>query len=884
MWRVRSGIRVIAVIALFVLSAQAQTVDESLLKNLSFRSIGPAVMGGRIDDVAAVESNPSVMYVGAASGGLWKTVNNGTTWQAVFDNEGTASIGDVAVAPSNPEIVWVGAGEPNNRQSSSYGDGVYKSTDGGQTWQHMGLRDSHHVGRIVIDPKDPNIVYVAALGHLWGPNRERGLYKTTDGGRNWTNVLSINEDTGVVDVAMDSGNSSILYAAAYQRRRTAWGFNGGGPNNALYKTTDAGRTWKKLTSGLPSGIVGRIGLDVYRKNPAVVYATVEHREGGIFRSDDRGETWRKVNNLNPRPMYYSQIRIDPTNDNRIYVLGAPFYVSYDGAKTFVDPVTGRAGPNNAMSRSYDFGVHGDHHALWINPANPEHLVLGGDGGLYFSYDGSRNWDKVNNIPIAQYYAVGIDMQKPYNIYGGLQDNHSWGGPSATRHLLGIFNSDWFQTDFGDGMYARVDPTDPATAYVESQGGSIYRVNTKTGDRKNIRPAPKAGEPPYRFNWTAPIEISPHNSRTVYLAGNRVFKSTDRGETWTAGPDLTRNENRDQLPIMGIMPGPDMLSRNDGVSSWGTITSFAESPARAGILWAGTDDGNLQVSRDGGATWTNVVDRVQGLPKSSPVSRVEPSRHDPGTAYVSFDRHQYDDFSPYVYMTTDYGQTWKSIATGLAEVGWVNVVKEHPKNANLLVAGSETGLFVSFNRGGRWMRLKNNLPTVPVDDIVFHPRDNDLILGTHGRSIYIMDDVEALSGITEEVLKSDVYIFKPRPATIHQFWKDESYSAQRFFTGPNPPHGAILNYYLRSAAAGDVKLTITDSEGRTVRELAGTKDAGINRVVWDMRHAGPAGLPTARGPYAVSGTYTVRLSAGGREVSTTVQLEPDPLMTNSATEQ
>lgn len=869
---------IVALVLFFAWKADAQTINESLFKNLRFRSIGPAVMGGRIDDVAVVESNPAIMYVGSASGGLWKTTNNGTTWEAVFDDGGVGSVGDVAVAPSNPDVVWIGTGEPNNRQSSTYGDGVYKSIDAGKSWQHMGLRDSQNVGRIVIDPKDSNVVYIAALGHLWGPNKERGVFKTTDGGRTWTNVLFINEDTGVSDIAMDSANSEILYAAAYQRRRTAWGFNGGGPGGGLYKSVDAGKTWKKLAGGLPTGTIGRIGLEVYRKNPAVVYATVEHRDGGIFRTDDRGETWRKVTNQNPRPMYYSQIRIDPANENRIYVLGTSLLVSNDGARTFVDPATGRQGQNNSFSPTYDIGVHGDNHAMWIDPANSDHVILGSDGGLYFSYDGSRTWDKINNMPLGQYYSVGVDMQKPYYIYGGLQDVHSWGGPSATHHQIGILNSDWSQMDFGDGMYARVDPTDPATAYVESQGGSVNRVNTKTGDRKSIRPFPPPGEAPYRFNWTAPIEISPFNSRTIYIAGNRVFKSTDRGDTWTAiSPDLTKAEDRSKFPIMGMLPAQDMLSRNDGVSAWGTITTFAESTVTAGVLWAGTDDGNLQVSRNSGAAWTNVVDKIPGLPKNSWVSRVEPSHRDAGTAYVSFDRHQADDFNPYVYMTTDYGQTWKSISTGIAEVGWVNVVKEHPKNPNVLIAGTETGVFVSVDRGGNWARLKNNLPTVPVDDIAIHPRENDIILGTHGRSIYVMDDIAALSGLTDQVLRSDAHIFETRPAMVHLLWKQESYSAHRVFAGENPPFGAILNYYLRTAATGDVKLTIAGADGKTIRELPGTKDAGINRVVWDLRYAGPEGVAGGRGPFVAPGTYTVKLSAGGRETSTTLQVESDPQM-------
>jgi photosystem II stability/assembly factor-like uncharacterized protein len=870
------ALRVLGVVLFGALALEAQPLDSSLLNGLEWRAIGPAVMGGRIDDVAVVEARPSVIYVGSASGGLWKTVNRGTTWQPIFDDQPVSSIGDIALAPSNPEIVWVGTGEPNNRQSSSFGNGVYRSSDGGRSWQHRGLADTHHIGRVVVDPKDPDTVFVAALGHLWGPNRERGVFKTTDGGRTWANVLFIDEDTGVSDLAMDPADAQVLYAAAYQRRRTAWGFNGGGVHGGIHKTTDGGKTWKKLSAGLPSGRIGRIGLDVYRKNPAIVYAIVEHREGGIFRSDDRGLSWTKLSSLNPRPMYYSQIRVDPTNDQRVYVLGAPFYVSNDGGRTFADPVSGRPGANTAMTPRYDVGVHGDHHALWINPADPEHLVLGGDGGLYFSYDGSRSWDKVNNLPLAQFYAIGFDMQKPYFIYGGLQDTHSFGGPSATRHHIGILNSDWFQIDFGDGMYARVDPSDASTVYIESQNGNLVRLHPATGDRKNIKPHPKPGEPPYRFNWTAPIEISPHDPRTIYLGGNRVFRSNDRGETWTASVDLTKAEDRDKFEIMSELPSRDWLSRHDGVAAWGTITSLVESPVRAGVLWAGTDDGNIQLSRDAGTTWTNLASRVPGLPSGAWVSRVEASRRDAASAYVSFDRHWWDDFKPYIYLTTDFGQTWKPITKGLDPVGWVNVVKEHPRNADLLFAGTETGLYVSIDRGAHWTRFRGNLPTVPVDDVAIHPRDNDVILGTHGRGIYVLDDVAALSDLRPDVLARDLHLFVPRSATLMQLRKDESYSAQRVFAGPNPPRGALLSYHLRQPA-GDLKLSVLGDDGKLVRELSGPKEAGIHRIVWDLRHAGPRGVAAARGPFVLPGRYTVKLAAGGREATAGLVVEADPLM-------
>ncbi|MCA1583414.1 MAG: hypothetical protein LC791_01115 [Acidobacteria bacterium] len=859
----------------------AQHLEARALEQMEWRAIGPAVMGGRIDDVATNERDPSTIYIGAASGGVWKSTNAGTTWQPIFDDQPVASIGDIALAPSSPEMVWVGTGEPNNRQSSTFGEGVFKSTDGGRTWSHMGLRDSHHIGRILIDPVNPDIVFVAALGRLWGPNKERGVFKTTDGGRTWTNTKFVDEDTGFVDLVMDPSNPQVLFAAAYQRRRTAWGFNGGGPGSGIYKTTDGGRSWKKLDKGLPAGVTGRIGLAVWRKDPRVVFATVEHAAGGIFRSNDSGESWRKVNDFNPRPMYYSKIHIDPTNDRRIYVLGASMFVSDDGGESFADPKTGRAGANQSMSATYDVGVHGDHHALWINPANPKHLLLGNDGGLYASYDGSITWDKINNIPLGQFYGVGVDMETPYNIYGGLQDTHSWGGPSATRHQIGIINGDWFQTNFGDGMYAQVDPTDADTIYTESQGGNLVRFHRRTGDRKSIKPHPPAGEPPYRFNWTAPIVVSRRDPRTIYLGGNRVFKSPDRGETWVASADLTRAEDRNTRPIMGVLPSPAMLSRHDGVSAWGTITTLSESPVNADVLWAGTDDGLVQMSRDGSATWTNHTDRIPG-PKGR-ISRVEASHHQEGTAYVALDRHEDDDFAPYLFVTRDFGQTWTTLSGGLPKTGWINVVREHPRNARVLFVGTETGLFVSLDGGDHWTRFTRGFPTVPVDDLVVHPRDNDLVVGTHGRSIYVLDDLSPLSGMTSAVADASVHLFEPRPAIIRQLWKHESYGAQRQFIGPNPPQGAIINYHLKTDGPGDVTLAVRDSAGALVRELKGSAQAGINRVVWDLRAAAPEGVTGGRGPFVLPGQYQVRLTAGASEQSASLQVDADPALPVSEAE-
>jgi photosystem II stability/assembly factor-like uncharacterized protein len=874
-------------------AAKAQPSYESAIKNLRWREIGPAIMGGRIDDFAVVESDPSIVYAATASGGLWKTTNAGTTWEPIFDNEAVSTIGDVTVAPSDPNIVWVGTGEPNNRQSSSWGNGVYRSTDGGKTWQHLGLAETHHIGRIVVHPRNPNVAYVAAVGRLWGPSRERGVYKTTDGGRTWTNVLFINEDTGVVDIAMDHVSPDTLYAAAYQRRRTVFGFNGGGPHGGLYKTIDGGATWKKLTNGLPSaekGDIGRIGVNVYRGNPDIVYALVEHAEGGTFRSDDRGETWTKMSSTNPRPMYYSKIHIDPNNDLRIWVLGAQMFYSEDGGRNF---------RTNRVQR-----IHGDYHAFWINPANSNHMMVGSDGGIHWSWDAGRTWDFVNTIALGQFYEVGFDFRDPYNICGGLQDNGSWCGPSRTLWQTGATNDEWFRVGGGDGFYVQIDPTDPNIVYSESQDGNLSRRDLRAHESKSIRPIEKEGEARYRFQWNSPIVISAHDPKTIYYGGNFLFKSPDRGDTWTKiSPDLTTGVDRDTLPIMG-KSDRTILSRHDGVQQWPTITTISESAVNAGVLWVGTDDGNLQVTRDGGKSWTNVAGNVPGVPKGTYVSRVQASRHAEGSAYVTFDGHRMNDFGIYVFATTDFGKTWRDISKGLPRNnGVANVIREHHRNADLLFVGTEYGAFASFDRGASWVPLKMNLPTVPVDDIAIHPRENDLIFGTHGRAIWVLDDIAPLEQLNSTTLAADLFLFDPRPATAWRLYAHKGNTGHKLFTAENPPYGALLNFYLKSdlGERQQVRLTIQDKQGRTVRELTCGRPrpaeepppagpgggfgggflaalaaqrcearAGINRTNWDLRYApsiqpqelqqlglGFGGAAAARGPMVEPGEYVVK---------------------------
>ena len=853
--------------------AVGDTVDTAaLIKDFTARPLGPATMGGRITDIAVVETKPATMYVASASGGLWKTTNNGGTWTPVFDHQSTISIGDVAVAPSDPNIVWVGTGEANARNSVSWGDGLYKSTDGGQTWANMGLKDSHHIGRIVIHPKDPDILYVAALGHFWGPNQERGLYKTSDGGKTWMCSKFLSEDCGFVDVVMSPEDPDTLLAAAYAVRRNA--FSVGDPVamqfsqlGGIYKTTDGGTTWTKLTNGLPDRPTGRIGLDICRQNPKVVQAVIQTDKtalgtvagqgtksgndpstGGIFRSEDGGESWKKVNDLCPRPFYFGQIRIDPNEDQRVYVCGIQFFVSTDGGKNF---------RSDAGLR-----VHPDFHACWIDPRDSNHLILGCDGGVYFSYDRSSTWEHVDNLPLAQFYGVAVDMRKPYWVYGGLQDNGSWGGPSATHKSGGIANHEWLRLFGGDGFHAQVDPIDSSTVYVEMQYGGLTRVNLATGETKNIRPTAalppptptetKSGAAP-RYNWCSPILLSAHNPRTVYYAGSRVYKSVDRGDHWqTLSPDLTRG-----LP--------------------GTISVLAESQLYASQLWAGTDDGKIHFSDDGGVTWRDVTEKLTvspevsgagetaGTPPARTISRIEPSHFDERTVYVTIDRHRNDDYRPYVFKSTNRGETWKDITSNLPSNGSVHVIREDRKNRNLLFVGTEFGLFVSLDVGEHWEQLKGGLPTVAVYDCVIHPRDQDLVIATHGRGMYVVN-IAPLQQLTGDVLRAKAALFDPPPAMAHAVLSYQSGPAPRRFAAPNPPYGATISYYLGERLEQTAKVTILDALGKELQELVGKDEPGIHHVQWDLRPrltASPAGGRRGNiGAPVPPGDYVVKLTAGG----------------------
>ncbi len=859
-----------------------------LLSELRLRSIGPAVTGGRIDDVEAVPGHPATVYVATATGGLWKTTNGGVTWRPLFDAQPVSTFGDVALAPSDANVVWVGTGEQNNRQSTSWGDGVYRSSDGGKTWTHAGLEGTRHIGRIVVDPNDPEVAFVAALGNLWKPSAERGVYRTRDGGRTWTKVLYVDTLTGAVDLAIDPRDGRTVYAATYQRLRRTWGYNGGGPGSGIWKTTDGGEHWTRLSNGLPEDPLGRIGLAISAQEPRVLVARIEHAtRSGVYRSEDGGETWTRASELNPRPSYYGGIWIDPTDAQRIYVLSTDAYMSEDGGRSFHELPT---------APTYDVGVHSDHHALWIDPGNSEHLFLAGDGGLYESWDRGATYRKLNNFAIAQIYSVGADDEDPYNVYIGLQDNHSWMGPSATRRWAGIINDDWKEIGFGDGMYQVVDPTSNRYVYSNSQDGSYTRVDARTGDILDIAPRAPDGGPGYRFEWTSPSMVDRFDAATVYVAGNRLFISHDRGGSWQPTEDLTKQIDRDTLTLMGVRGSQPMLSKNDGTESYGEITTMDQSPVERGVLWVGTDDGNIQLSRDGGRTWNEVGRNIPRagtrLTRTTYISRVTASAAAPGVAYAALDAHRDGDFRPYVFRTTDFGRTWTSIAAGLPDDGSVNEIVEHPDNPALLFTGTEHALFVSLDTGAHWQRLGANLPTTLYDDLLIHPSANDLIVATHGRSVWILDDVAPLAEWTGDVATEKAHLFSIRPATLFQYWKNTSYRGQADWAGENPAYGAIVSYYL-AEPAGQAKLVIRDTAGTVVRTLEAAGEAGIiHRVAWDLRHDLPFDMPAQeasaalprpaqplelRGPLVSPGTYRVTLEANGLTRTQTVEVRPDPLM-------
>jgi photosystem II stability/assembly factor-like uncharacterized protein len=873
--------------------AAAASAPAGPFDSLHFRQIGPAAMSGRIADIAVYEANTNIFYVGAAHGGVWKTTNNGTTFEPQMQDHGLMSIGDIAVSQSNPDLVYVGTGEPNNRQTTSWGDGVYKSTDGGKTYTNIGLRTSRHIGRIVIDPRNNDTVFVAAQGSIFGPGGERGVYKTTDGGRTWKQVLKVDDDTGANDLAMDATNNKILYATTYQRRRNACCMNGGGPGSGIWKSTDGGETWTRLKgNGIPDGPLGRIAIDVNRKRPNVLYALVEGpsagRGGGgggggeeapgaagggqggrggaqplntqptgLYRSDDAGATWRKVNNANPRPMYFSQVRIDPNDPDIVVFGGVDLQTTFDGGKTV-----------NTASASK---IHSDHHAIWIDPNNSNHMMIGNDGGIAVSWDASKTWNFVPNLPVGLFYHVSVDNSTPYNVCGGMQDNYDWCGPSQVRGAAGIANYQWTTVQGGDGFVVLQDPTDFRIVYSESQDGNMTRVDRITGETMSIRPVAAPGEPPLRWNWDTPIIHSPHDPKVIYVAANKVFRSPDKGLSFVAiSPDLTTNANREDIVTMGVKGSEVNISKNDGIQAWPTIVSLAESAKRPGLLYVGTDDGLVQGSRDAGKTWTNLTDKLPGAPKGGWVSEVVPSRFEEGTVYVTFDAHRQNDMETYIYVSNDFGQTFRSANANLkGEV--VKTLTEDQRNPDVLYLGTETGLFLSIDRAKSWQRLRANLPTVRVDEITLHPRDNAMILATHGRALWILDHLEPIQEYAAaQSTTNDAKLFSMPPSSMfrrpardrnYEFWGDQA------FFGENPPQAAVISW-LNKKQVGDVKLRITDAAGREMREfsgpvLANSKKAGMQSACWDLRVTPiPAPAPAA-GRGARGGRAGEEQAAGGR---------------------
>jgi len=855
--------------------------DSDSLGNLSARAIGPAVMGGRIAAIDAYGGDKVTVYVGAASGGVWKSENGGLTFKAVFD-EYAQSIGAVRIDPTNPKIVWIGTGEPWVRNSVSVGAGVYKTTDGGDNWQLMGLADTERISRIVVNPKDTNIVYVCALGHLWNSNAERGVFRTKDGGKTWKKVFFVNEDTGCADLASDPQDPDLLYAGMWQARRYPWKFTSGGPGSGLFRSTDGGETWKPIRKGLPEGDLGRIGIATAPSRGSTIYAVVEAKETALYRSDDLGENWTKMNtsfNVQGRPFYFAYLVVDPSNYQRVYKPGYGLTVSDDGGKTFGIVGGGGGGVGGG-------GYHGDLHALWINPQNPYHLLLGTDGGVYSSTDRGAHWRNLAALPVSQFYHVTYDMQNPYNVYGGLQDNGTWTGPS--RRTDGIANRAWRNLAFGDGFAAQVDQGDPDYVYVEFQGGHVFRVRLSISETKNIRPFAKPGEPELRFNWNTPLLTRPGRNGVLYLGSQYLYRSTDRGDSWVRiSPDLTTNnpEKQKQEESGGL------TRDNTDAEKHCTIYTISESSKNANVIWVGTDDGNIQVTRDGGKNWTDVTKNLPGIPAATWVSTVEAGHFDEGTAYASLDGHQTGDMKTYLVRTRDFGKTWESLATPDIS-GYAHVIREDLVSANLLFAGTEMGLYISVDGGKNWGRFAGGMPkNVPVRDIAIHPREGDLIIATHGRGIYILDDLTPLRALTPEILDKDFAMLPTRNAIEALSTFEQRFDGDGEFTGDGGRTSARIAYYLKKRMlVGEFKAAVYDSKGNLVEELSPSRRRGINIMDWSMRMKAPRTPPatslvpdpyTFMGPFLPDGTYTIKITRGKETSSAEIHIVPDPRAKHSS---
>lgn len=873
-------------------------LKSSTYSALSFRSVGPAVTSGRIADFAVHPDNQDVYYVATASGGVWKTVNHGTTYTPIFDQQGSYSIGCVSLDPQQPSTVWVGTGENNNQRSVGYGDGIYKSTDGGQSWQHKGLKMSEHIGDIIVDPTNSNIIWVAAYGPVWSNGGERGVYKSTDGGETWTCVKHISDYTGCNELVMDPHNPNVLYAAFHQRQRKVFTYIGGGPESGLFKTTDGGETWTQLKGGLPGGEVGRIGLDISPVNPNVLYAVVEagDRKGGIYRTNDAGASWNKQSGRYTSGNYYQELICDPVDIDRIYITDTYFQISDDGGKS-----TRNLGELNK---------HIDNHALWIDPANTNHLLAGCDGGIYETWDLAGTWHFKPNLPVTQFYKVSTDNATPfYNIHGGTQDNLSLGGPSRTTSMNGIVNADWFVTSTGDGFETQVDPTNPNIIYAQAQYGALSRYDRGNGEYYYIKPMEGEGEEALRWNWDAPLLISSHDHKRLYFGANKLFRTDDQGDSWQLiSPDLSAQIDRNTLEVMDQVWSVDAIAKNRSTDIFGQLTTIAESSLNENLLWVGSDDGVIHLTTDGGQNWQKITG-IAGVPEMTYVNQIIASQHDENTAYAAFNHHRYGDFKPYLFKTTDAGQSWAPIHATLPERGSVYTIAEDHEQPNLLFCGTEFGAFFSPDGGQNWIPLKAGLPTVGVRDMEIQKRENDLVLGTFGRGFYVLDDYSPLRNITAEALAEEAQIFPIKDALLYVErtdigLRDKGHLGSSYFTTPNPKPGAVITYYLKESIKTTQEqrqqkekdteddpyptldqlrtedteedpyliFTIRNAQGEVVRHLKASAKKGLKRMTWDMRHDTPAPVvgrytpapdvlfgSAELGHLAMPGTYSVVMS-------------------------